>query len=109
MKAGAWGEDEDPILKRFSIQGRFPRRGGDRDRQGDSDILPAEGFEDLTGLDIFSIDDENTEDIDDAISVRETPDGTEVGIHISNVAALVPKWSEADDGGREARGNDIPA
>jgi exoribonuclease-2 len=97
IKAGAWREDEDPILKRFSIRDDFPEGVEIETDRLISESLPGEGFEDLTGLDIFSIDDENTEDIDDALSVRETPEGIEVGIHISNVAALVPKWSEADE------------
>ena len=97
IKAGVWQEDEDPILKRFSIRDDFPEGVEIESDRLISDGLPGEGFEDLTGLDIFSIDDENTEDIDDALSVRETADGTEVGIHISNVAALVPKWSDADE------------
>ncbi len=97
IKAGVWQEDEDPILKRFSIRDDFPEGVEIESDKLISECLPGEGFEDLTGLDIFSIDDENTEDIDDALSIRETADGTEVGIHISNVAALVPKWSGADE------------
>lgn len=97
IKAGAWREDEDPILKRFSIRDDFPDGVEIESDRLIGEDLPGEGFEDLTGLDIFSIDDENTEDIDDALSIRETDGGTEVGIHISNVAALVPKWSDADE------------
>jgi exoribonuclease-2 len=97
IKAGVWQEDEDPILKRFSIRDDFPEGVEIESDKLIGECLPGEGFEDLTGLDIFSIDDENTEDIDDALSIRETADGTEVGIHISNVAALVPKWSGADE------------
>jgi exoribonuclease-2 len=97
IKAGVWQEDEDPILKRFSIRDDFPEGVEIESDKLIGEGLPGEGFEDLTGLDIFSIDDENTEDIDDALSIRETADGTEVGIHISNVAALVPKWSGADE------------
>lgn len=97
IKAGVWQEDEDPILKRFSIRDDFPEGVEIESDRLIGEGLPGGGFEDLTGLDIFSIDDENTEDIDDALSIRETADGTEVGIHISNVAALVPKWSGADE------------
>ncbi|MCI0480621.1 MAG: ribonuclease catalytic domain-containing protein [Candidatus Dadabacteria bacterium] len=97
IKAGAWREDEDPILKRFSIRDDFPDGVEIESDRLIGEGLPGEGFEDLTGLDIFSIDDENTEDIDDALSIRQTDGGTEVGIHISNVAALVPKWSDADE------------
>jgi exoribonuclease-2 len=97
ISAGAWEEDEDPILKRFSVRDDFPEAVEIESEKIIGDSLPGEGCEDLTGLDIFSIDDENTEDIDDALSIREFPGGVEVGIHISNVAALVPKWSAADE------------
>lgn len=97
MKAGAWGEDEDPILKRFSIRDDFPEGVEVETDAMIAEKVSPEGYEDLTHLEIFSIDDENTEDIDDAISVTQAPEGTEVGIHISNVAAVVPKWSESDD------------
>jgi exoribonuclease-2 len=97
IKAGEWGEDEDPILRRFSIRDEFPE-GVEIETDGMiAEEISRDGYEDLTQLEIFSIDDENTEDIDDALSVREIPEGTEVGIHISNVAAVVPKWSLSDD------------
>lgn len=97
ISAGAWGEDEDPILKRFSVRDDFPGAVEAEVEKIIQDPLPTEGCEDLTGLEIFSIDDENTEDIDDALSIREVEGCVEIGIHISNVAALVPKWSAADE------------
>ncbi|HKQ31814.1 MAG TPA: RNB domain-containing ribonuclease, partial [Thermodesulfobacteriota bacterium] len=97
ISAGAWVEDEDPILKRFSVRDDFPEAVEAESEKIIGDALPGEACEDLTGLDIFSIDDENTEDIDDALSIREVEGGVEIGIHISNVAALVPKWSAADE------------
>ncbi|MFI5324378.1 MAG: ribonuclease catalytic domain-containing protein, partial [Thermodesulfobacteriota bacterium] len=97
IKAGVWGEDEDPMLRRFSIRNDFPE--GVEIEVDDMIVekTSADGYEDLTHLEIFSIDDENTEDIDDALSVRETAEGIEAGIHIANVAAVVPKWSLSDD------------
>lgn len=97
ISAGAWEEDEDPILKRFSVRDDFPEAVEAEAEKIIGDALPAEGCEDLTGHEIFSIDDENTEDIDDALSIREVEGVVEIGIHISNVAALVPKWSAADE------------
>jgi exoribonuclease-2 len=40
---------------------------------------------------IFSIDDEDTEEIDDALTVRKTSDGFTVGIHIADVSHFVSK------------------
>ncbi len=97
ISAGAWDEDDDPMLKRFSLRDDFPEAVEIESEKIIGDPLPAGGCEDLTDLEIFSIDDENTEDIDDALSIREVEGSVEIGIHISNVAALVPKWSAADE------------
>ena len=37
----------------------------------------------------FTIDDQNTKDMDDAISIVETADGYELGIHITDVASYI--------------------
>lgn len=97
IKAGGWKEDEDPVIKRFSIRDDFPEAVESEVQSIIGEELPDEGFEKLGDLEIFSIDDENTEDIDDALSVSITPEGTLIGVHISNVAALIPKWSTPDD------------
>ncbi|MCC6712133.1 MAG: RNB domain-containing ribonuclease [Candidatus Dadabacteria bacterium] len=98
VKAGGWGEDEDPMIKRFYVRENFPDKVLAETERIMSGPAPKEGFRDLTHLDIFSIDDENTEDIDDALSMEEAPGGGMViGIHIANVAALVQKWGDADE------------
>jgi len=52
---------------------------------------------DLSSLPIFSIDGKNTRAIDDAISLESFPDEKfRIGIHISDVAALIKKDSEID-------------
>lgn len=58
--------------------------------------LPQEAREDLTGLEAWAIDDEYSNDPDDAISY----DGDRLWVHVADVAALVPPDSELD---REAR------
>ena len=46
---------------------------------------------------IFSIDPKGSEDIDDALSLRRTPQGTlELGVHIADVTAFVAPGSLAD-------------
>ena len=53
-------------------------------------------YEDLRHLPTFSIDDAETEDIDDAISVIPEGDGYEVYIHIALPYAVVGRGTEAD-------------
>jgi len=53
--------------------------------------------EDLTGLDVFTVDSPLTRDYDDALSVRELGNGLfEVGIHISDAAELVLQGTPLD-------------
>lgn len=97
IKAGSWKEDEDPIFKRLGVDERFPKKVYEELEKIIGQPDPEEGIEDLTMLETYSIDDETTEDIDDAISIRELPEGIEVGVHITNVASIVPKWSVLDE------------
>lgn len=97
IKAGGWKEDEDPVIKRFSIREGFPEGVESEVRDIIGRELPEEGFQDLGELVIFSVDDQDTEDIDDALSVSVTPEGTLIGVHIANVASMVPKWSPPDE------------
>jgi exoribonuclease II len=94
---GKWDENEDPIFKRFSIKEEFPKKvEGETAEILDKSICEDE-LEDLRHLRIFSVDDENTEDIDDALSIEETDEGFKVGVHIANVAYWVRKWSDLDN------------
>jgi len=97
IKTGSWQEDEDPLIKRFSISEDFPKKVIQEVDEILEQPFSDEGLEDLTRLHVFSVDDENTEDIDDAISIEETEQGATLGIHIANVAAYVTKWSSLDD------------
>ena len=53
---------------------------------------------DLTNLTVFSIDDRDTKDRDDALSVEIPGDGDayRVGIHITDAGALIPRGSALD-------------
>lgn len=97
IKAGAWGQDEEPLIKRFSIREDFPEKVNDELADILNEEFSDDLLEDLTHLEIYSVDDENTEDIDDAVSIEETTDGISIGVHIANVAAYVRKWSALDD------------
>jgi exoribonuclease-2 len=60
----------------------------------------------LTGLSLLTIDGERTRDFDDALSLEEVPEGWRLGIHISDVAALIHPESPLDLEARE-RGTSI--
>ena len=60
-----------------------------------------EGRCDLTDLDVFTIDEASTVDIDDGLSLRQTDDGYEIGVHIVDAAALVPVGGTLDHAARE--------
>lgn len=55
-----------------------------------------EGREDLTRIRTFTIDDITTKDMDDALSIEQTIDGFQVGIHITDVASIIPAKSDLD-------------
>ena len=52
--------------------------------------------EDLTRLRCLTIDDASTRDMDDALSVEQTQDGYTLGVHISDVASVIPHDSPLD-------------
>ena len=63
------------------------------------ELYPAEvkdGREDLTRVRAFTIDDISTKDMDDALSIEQTIDGFRIGIHITDVASVIPSDSELD-------------
>lgn len=96
VSIGHWKEHDDPAILRLGISKDFPKKVVE---QADAIITAAPSFDgvvDLTSLDVFSVDDENTEDIDDALSISLGPDGPMLGIHITDVAGYVPGSSPLD-------------
>ena len=61
---------------------------------------------DLTHLDCFTIDGERTRDLDDALSLEVLPSGWRLGIHISDVSALVAAGTPLDQEA-QVRGSSI--
>lgn len=97
IKSGSWREDEDPLFRRLGLKEGFSKKVLEEARKIIEEPDPEDGVEDLTTLDAYSIDDETTEDIDDAISIHESPEGIVGGVHIANVASFIPKWSLLDE------------
>jgi exoribonuclease-2 len=62
------------------------------------DLLADASREDLRHVDAVTIDDASTKDMDDAVSVQFFEDGTcQIGVHITDVAALIPIGSVLDE------------
>lgn len=97
IKSRSWREDEDPLFRRLGLKEGFSKKAVEESRKIIEEPDPEDEIEDLTSLDVYSVDDETTEDIDDAISIHESPEGIVIGVHISNVASFIPKWSLLDE------------
>ncbi len=98
VRKGFWDEDENLDLLRYEIPTGFT---GEVLEYAAACRSSESGREDLTGLPILSIDDASTQDIDDALSAERTEDGYRIGVHITDVADLVPRDSVLDLAARE--------
>ncbi len=103
VRLGVFNEDEDLDLYRLGVPLEFTPEVLGQARQL-SGTAPADPYaarrRDLTGLEIITIDGERTRDFDDALSLEEVPEGWRLGIHISDVSAMVQPDCPLD---REAR------
>jgi exoribonuclease II len=92
VRLGVFQEDEDLDLHRLEVPLEFSPEVLDLARRlprGAPADLYAAKRQDLTHLDIMTIDGERTRDFDDALSLEEVPDGWRLGIHIADVSALI--------------------
>lgn len=97
VKLGEWDIDENLLLHEHGLSEPFAE---DALAQAAALTLHPdlyEGRRDLRHLHLTSVDDEETEDIDDAISLETLADGrVRVGMHIADVAAFIPPDSPLD-------------
>jgi exoribonuclease-2 len=104
VSLGVFQEDEDLDLYRLEVPVEFAPEAREACRRLAQRPPPdpyASRREDLTGLDLITIDGERTRDFDDALSLEAAPEGGwRLGIHIADVSALVPPDDPLD---REAR------
>ncbi len=94
LRWGLWSARENPHPHRVGIALTAP--------QIPLPPLPAEPRRDFTHLPALAIDDEGSQDPDDALSVE----GDRLWVHVADVAALVPPESPADEEAR-ARGASV--
>ena len=89
--AGVFSEDEALELHRSEIEEDFSTAALE-----EAEAIPRNPLSDdrerldLTDLETFTIDDADTRDRDDALSLEEADGGYRVGIHIADAGAVVP-------------------
>ncbi|MFH1006976.1 MAG: RNB domain-containing ribonuclease [Candidatus Latescibacterota bacterium] len=89
-RKGIWDENEHLDLIRDEVPVAFPEKVWQEAAQLGLSAPDVSDRTDLTGLPVFSIDDETTADIDDACSMERTSSGWRLGVHITDVASLIP-------------------
>ncbi|MCY4379236.1 MAG: ribonuclease catalytic domain-containing protein [Candidatus Dadabacteria bacterium] len=101
IKTGFWKKDDDPESKKIAFHFTHSQRALE---EVEAILSAVENFADLTDrteLEVFSVDNETTQDIDDAISFEMHGDQVILGVHISNVAHVVNRGSFLDQGALE--------
>ncbi len=86
------------IVARRKLREAFPpdvlrQAEGVPDRVGEADLT---GCADLRGLTLFTIDGEDAQDFDDAVSLEMTPNGVRLGVHIADVSHYVRPGTPID-------------
>jgi len=96
INIGLWDKNEDPVFKRFAIKKTYSQKVISESSELICKDISYDRFLDITKLELFSIDDENTKDMDDALSVELLDDKTRIGVHISNVTSVIESSSYLD-------------
>ncbi len=94
IKMGEMGENENILLERHAIpSGWTPealKQSAHIRESFNGAMPPAHPLRrDLQNLSVFSIDSETTRDVDDAVSLELSDEGSRVGIHIADVAEFI--------------------
>ena len=97
IKAGYWNEDDDPVFLRLGVSRTFPAKVFKESAKILGERVSFDGLMDLTALSTYSIDDDGTEDVDDAISISSGTDGLLLAVHIADVAWFVEKGGALDE------------
>ncbi|MCC6320665.1 MAG: VacB/RNase II family 3'-5' exoribonuclease [Phycisphaerales bacterium] len=116
-EAGLPDVETQAVIAAYDLPGEFPKACIDDARNAaakfEQDVAHAakRGYDkherlDLTQDFICTIDPPDAKDYDDAISIRKTEDGWDLGVHIADVASFIPPDSDLDREARE-RGNSV--
>jgi exoribonuclease-2 len=93
VKLGVYDADENLYVPQYNIPTEWPQSVSNEAealiQSGKNATSLDDVRRDLTHLQIFSIDDALTRDVDDAISFEKQTDGYRLGIHITDVASCI--------------------
>lgn len=93
------GVDILSIIYKYNINVEFPDDVKEEVKEIPSEVSEEEmvGRRDLRDMEIFTIDGDDTRDIDDAISIEKLPNGNyKLGVHIADVSYYVKEGSPLD-------------
>ena len=101
IQLGEWEEDENLDLLRSGLEVAFTR-----EQLAASDSLAGcrvdlAGREDLRDLPVLTIDGPLTQDFDDALSLEVMDDHLRLGVHIADVASMIPAGGILDEAAAE--------
>lgn len=93
---GIWEQDEELSILRYHIPTRFPVEVLEAASATPDFTPPCPGYQDLTSLLTFTIDDADTMEIDDALSVSSHNGVMRIGVHITDVGFFIPPDNPLD-------------
>ena len=99
VKASVFDIDENLMLRKFKIPIEFSNKIEEEVQNiiNSADNISTDGYEDFTFLNVITIDDEKTTDIDDGISIEEDDDKIRIGVHITDASSFIPVDSTLDE------------
>ncbi len=103
VRMGEWDRNENLLLLRLGTrQALSPEASAEAEQLAQTIHWPwqEEPREDLTDKTIYTVDSASTQDVDDALSLTALTEGWEVGIHITDVAAVIHRESGIDEEAR---------
>jgi len=89
IKIGTFEKDQNLLLLEYNIPQFFSNSVLEDIKNMKINIENEQNRLDLRDIETITIDDEETKDIDDAISLKYTDDGFQIGIHIADAANFV--------------------
>ena len=93
---GIWEQDEELSILRYHIPTHFPAEVLEAAAATSDFTPPYSGYQDLTSLLTFTIDDADTMEIDDALSVSSHNGVMRIGVHITDVGFFIPPDNPLD-------------
>jgi exoribonuclease-2 len=96
VAVSALPRDVNPAPHRAALAAGFKKAAAEEAARVAASPVDRGAREDFTGLHAVAVDDAETTEVDDAISLRVGPDGVEALVHISDVAASFAVGSPLD-------------